>query len=229
VFDYGAGRGGEWPIILAGRPDITLICYEPAADDAAALTRALAGSPKARVVSQKELEAGSFKADYVISFSVFEHVVDRVAYLAHAKRCLAPEGVFHLNYDDGHFRTSLDLDEKRLWRQNLAVTLQNALAWLWPRIGRWERYQSRVMKSAIDPRIAEVGFRIADERYENMIAMKEVWKTLPDERRQDFTRMWISLEDELNASFRVDAEMRMGDTVNLWRQLGSRTLQLKHA
>jgi hypothetical protein len=204
------------------------VCYEPGAADARAMTEAFAGSPSARVLSDVEFATTSTGADFIVSFSVLEHVVNRPDYLAHAKRHLHADGVFHLNYDDGHFRTALDLDERRLWRQNLAVAVQNALAPLWPRIGRWDRYQSRVVKSQIDREIGSAGFRIDGERYENLTAMKEIWKTLPPEQRTAFSRMWIQLEDRLNASFRHEVEMRMGDTANLWRQMGSRTLQLRH-
>jgi SAM-dependent methyltransferase len=228
VFDYGAGRGGDWPQILAMRPDIQLVCYEPGEADSAIMAAALKPHAGARVLSTPAFETASFKADFIVSFSVFEHVHDRPAYIAHARRLLAADGVFHLNYDDGHFRTALDLDERRNWRQNLAVTLQNRMAFVWPRINRFDRYQARVFKDVIDPVIKAAGLVIRDERYENMIAMKEIWKTLPDERRDAFTRFWIETEDRLNASFRADAPQRMGDTANLWRQLGSRTLALVH-
>jgi SAM-dependent methyltransferase len=229
VFDYGAGRGGDWPQILAGRPDLQLVCYEPGEQDSALMAKALKPHASAQVLTTREFEAASFKADFIVSFSVLEHVQDTAAYIAHGKRLLAADGVFHLNYDDGHFRTALDLDERRNWRQSLAVTLQNRMAWLWPRINRWDRYQARVFKNLIDPEIAAAGLAIRTERYENMMAMKDIWKTLPDDRRDAFTRFWIETEDRLNTSFRTEVSMRMGDTANLWRQFGSRTLALVHA
>lgn len=228
VLDYGAGRGGDWPDVLAKRPGLELVCYEPDPEATQALRSALAGC-SAKVLSDTEFETSEIRSDYIVSFSVFEHVFDRAAYIAHAKRMLAPGGVFYLNYDDGHFRTSLDLDELRGWRPGLSVSLQNRLAWLWPRLNRLDRYQARVAKSDIDALIARSGLTVREERYENLSAFKRLVKTIPLAQQQEFCRFWMSTEDELNRRFRFDSEPRMGDRVNLWREMGSRTLVLTHA
>lgn len=228
VFDYGAGRGGDWARVLQQKPGIKLVCYEPDPDATVALKAALAAHD-VRVLTDGELEAGAVQADYIVSFSVLEHVFDRSTYLAHAKRHLARDGIFYLNYDDGHFRTSLDLDELRGWRPGIAVTLQNRLAWLWPRLNKLERYQARVARGDIDALIASKGFAITDDRYENLDALKQIAKTIPPDRQEEFCRFWMATEDELNRRFRFDVEPRMGDGVNLWREMGSRTLVLKHS
>ncbi|HRD78056.1 MAG TPA: class I SAM-dependent methyltransferase [Hyphomicrobiaceae bacterium] len=228
VLDYGAGRGGDWPEVLSERPGIELVCYEPDPGATAALRQTLAGT-NARVLDDAQFRATTVGADYIVSFSVLEHVFDRGDYLSEAKRHLAPDGVIHLNYDDGHFRTSLDLDEMRGWRAELANTLQNRLAWLWPMIKRLDRYQARVPRAAIDELIARVGLRTIEDRYENLGAFKQLAKTLPKERQQEFCRFWMATEDELNARFRTEATPVMGDSVNLWREMGSRTLVLRHA
>lgn len=228
VFDYGAGRGGDWPSVLVHRPGIDLICFEPDQAAAAALRAALAGTT-ARVLTAKEFEAADFAADHIVSFSVFEHVLDRPAYLAQAKRLLARDGTFHLNYDDGHFRTSLDLDEARDWKLNVTETLRNRAAGLWPRVGREHLYQARVRRVDVDRLVAEAGLAIAEERYENLRSLKQLAKTIPPDRVQEFTSWWIEIEDRLNDRFRASGEERMGDHVNLWREMGSRTLVLRHA
>jgi SAM-dependent methyltransferase len=228
VLDYGAGRGGDWPAVLAHRPGIALVCFEPDAAAAADLRIALRGT-SARVLSAGEFEAARLAADYIVSFSVFEHVVDRPAYLAQAKRMLAPDGSFHLNYDDGHFRTALDLDEGRDWKLHLIETVRNRAAGLWPRMGRDNLYQSRVLRSEADKLVVEAGFVTVEERYENLRSLKNLAKSVPPDRVQEFTRWWIEVEDRLNERYRSTGEMRMGDDVNLWREMGSRTLVLRHA
>ena len=228
VLDYGAGRGGDWPAVLVARPGLELFCYEPDPEAAAALRAALAGSA-ATVLSDAEFAQSELRADCIVSFSVLEHVHDRAAYLAQAKRLLAPGGRFHLNYDDGHFRAALDLDELRGWRPNLGVALQNRLAWLWPRINRLDRFQARVARTEIDALVRQAGLAMLDERYENLDAFKQLAKTMPAERQQEFCRFWMATEDELNRRFRCEGETRMGDSVNLWREMGSRTLVLGHA
>lgn len=228
VFDYGAGRGGDWPEILAAHPAIDLVCYEPDPESDRDLRAKLAGT-RARVLSEAEFQSASIEADYIVSFSVLEHVFDKPAYMRHAKRHLAPTGVFHLNYDDGHFRTSLDLDELRGWRTGLAVTAQNRLAWLWPRLNRVDRYQARVPAAEIMRLVGEAGFSIASDRYDNLGSFKSLAKTVPAGQAQEFMRFWLATEDELNRRFRFTAEPRMGDDVNLWREMASRTLALRHA
>ncbi len=228
VLDYGAGRGGDWPDVLASRPGLELVCYEP--DEAAsAVMRERLADRTARVLTSDEFDRNAVGADYIVSFSVLEHVYDKPTYMRHAKRHLATDGVFYLNYDDGHFRTSLDLDELRGWRASLAVTLQNRLAWLWPRLNRIERYQARVTADAIQQLVTDAGLGIVDDRYENLGSFKSLAKTMPAEQGQEFKRFWLEVEDQLNRRFRVESEPRMGDTMNLWREMASRTLALRHA
>ncbi|MDX2157468.1 MAG: class I SAM-dependent methyltransferase [Hyphomicrobiaceae bacterium] len=228
VFDYGAGSGGDWPDVLATRPGLELVCYEPSEAASRILRERVAGA-RARVLDSDEFEKVAIQADYIVSFSVLEHVHDKPAYLSHAKRHLAPDGTFYLNYDDGHFRTSLDLDELRGWRTNLAVTAQNRLAWLWPRVNKIERYQSRVTADAIQELIARAGFSVKADRYENLASFKSLAKTMPADRGQEFMRFWLEVEDQLNSRFQARVEPRMGDAMNLWREMGSRTLTLCHA
>jgi hypothetical protein len=52
---------------------------------------------------------------------------------------------------------------------------------------------------------------------------------VPADQAQEFMRFWLATEDELNRRFRFSAEPRMGDDVNLWREMASRTLALRHA
>jgi SAM-dependent methyltransferase len=228
VLDYGAGRGGGWPDALRRRSGIELVCFEPHEASASALASALSGL-SARVLSEAELVSADIKADYIVSFSVLEHVHDRASYLANAKRQLAPDGVFHLNYDDGHFRTALDLDEARDWKLNVTETVRNRIAGVLPKVGQIRHYQARVQRDDIDRLIAATGLAIVEERYENLLSLKTLAKTIPPGQVQEFTRWWIGVEDDLNARFRARAETRMGDDVNLWRVMASRTLVLKHA
>lgn len=226
VFDYGAGRGGDWPTILARHANIELHAFEPHGPSRDELERRLAGSG---ATVHPDVEKIDLAADVIVSFSVLEHVYDRPRYLAHAKRLLARDGIFHLNYDDGHFRTVLDLDRHRGFKVAIANYIQHRLAGVWPRIGRIGLYESRVNRADADGMIRAAGLEIAAERYENLASFKSLIKTLPEERAQEFTRMWLKVEDRLNAAFRVDGPEHMGDRANLWQEMGSRTLELRHA
>ena len=214
VFDFGAGGGAGWAETLRLHPEITLIAYEPHPPSARRLRRSV---PTAQVYDGDAAKVDA-EADIAVSFSVFEHVADRPAYLRHAMRSLRPGGTFFLNYDDGHFRhpgSTLD-------------ALRNRLAPILPSIGLKGLYQATVRKDDADRMVAEAGFVMIHDRYENLEGMKELAKTIPPGARADFARIWLALEDELNARFcQVTGRVFHGDATNLWRELASRTLELR--
>jgi hypothetical protein len=41
--------------------------------------------------------------------------------------------------------------------------------------------------------------------------------------------MWLEIEDTLNTKFRLEGTIYLGDPTNLWSEMGSRTLVLRHA
>lgn len=194
VLDYGAGTGQGWAEVLAARPDIRLLCVEPCAKRRAAL-RALV--PAAEVVTD------AAQVDVIVSFSVLEHVFDRRAYMANARRWLKPGGAMFLNYDDGHFRTPGS------WLE----AARNRLAPLLPALGMVRHYQ-RPVSHAEAQRLID-GFAIRIDRYENLPNLKALAKTATD--RAAFACLWIEAEDRLNANL---------PSIELWRAMGSRTLEL---
>ena len=214
VFDYGAGGGSGWAETLRLHPEITLAAYEPDPSSARRLRQSV---PTAQVYDG---EAGGVRvdADIAVSFSVFEHVADRSSYLHHAMRCLKPGGTFFLNYDDGHFRHP----------GSQIAALRNRFAAILPQIGLTRYYQATVLKDDADRLIAEVGFVTIDERYENLEGMKNLSKTIDSAAKADFAEMWLALENRLNAEFRrTTSEVFQGDRTNLWREMASRTLELR--
>ena len=102
VFDYGCGVAPGWNQILSSHPNIRYIGYDPDERSVKLARQSLTGL-RADIYTGKAISELSFEADYVISLSVFEHVLDRFGYLQNVKRLLAPDGTFFLNYDDGHF------------------------------------------------------------------------------------------------------------------------------
>jgi SAM-dependent methyltransferase len=212
ILDYGAGEGRGWAAVLALHPQLSLICYEPDPVRAAALR---ANVPTAQVL---EGDAANLEveADVLVSFSVFEHVYDRRAYLAQAWRCLKPGGRFYLNYDDGHFREP----------SSRAEWLRNRLAPVLPLVGQIHHFQARVIREEADRLVREAGFEILRIRYENLRSFKVLSKTIEASKRSEFARLWLDVEDRLNAEFGTTGSHFLGDNVNLWREMGSRTLEL---
>ena len=228
IFDYGCGEGGDWKAIMQEFPNLSVIGYDPSRKSVDIAREKLKGE-RAEFLTDNELKHRIFKADFIVSFSVLEHVYDRRRYLQIAKDHLANNGVFYLNYDDGHFRTMLDLTAPRSWLTELRVWLHNLLAAVLARLGWVSQYQERVNRGDIDALIAQLGFQATDVFYSNLGSLKGLHKLISPEKREDFTRMWIAVEDALNEQFLERGASRWGDSANLWQFMGTRTLVLRLA
>ena len=228
LFEYGCGGAGDWPVILAENKGFRLIGYEPHGPSYEKACSRLRGFD-VELYTGNQLAEKTFFADYGVSFSVFEHVYDRMGYLATVKRHLAPGGTFYLNYDDGHFRNFLDLSVPKTWATTLSEFSHNLLAGSLARLGKVGYFQKRVNRADADALVPAAGLVARDSFYSNLGSMKALAKTLPESKRGEFSRLWVELEDALNAKFKVEGPARLGDTLNLWPSMGSRTLVLEHA
>lgn len=228
VFDYGCGDGGDWPRILGDHPHLRLVGFEPGADAYRKACQRLAGC-NAEILTGAAMSTLQLQADVIVSFSVFEHVVEPVTFLRHAKRVLAPGGIFYLNYDDGHFRNVLDLADMATWLPAIRARLRTVASPLLATLGHQAGYQRRVEAAAADHLVAECGFAVECVDYHNLSSLKELAKAMPPPLREDYSRWWLEAEIELNRRFAVARyEPRFGDSNNLWRQMVSRTLCLRH-
>jgi SAM-dependent methyltransferase len=228
IFDYGCGEGGDWPRVLADYPHVRLVGYEPH-EPSARRARARLQGLQAEIHTGDAIETLNLSADCIVTFSVFEHVVDRKQFLAHAKRLLAPSGVFYLNYDDGHFRDRLDLADIGTWSPALRAFARTVISGPAAAVGQRSKYQRRVEARDADRLAAAAGFRIERVDYHNLLDLKGLAKTLPLELQEDYVRWWLAAERTLNDRFLVHlATPRYGDTANLWNQMVTRTLLLRH-
>ena len=229
VFDYGCGDGGDWPSILAEHPNLRLLGYEPYAPSYRKARERL-GNLAADILTGNDIDALAVKADYIVSFSVFEHVVQRSGFLRHAKRILAANGMFYLNYDDGHFRNILDVSRPATWMPALRAWGRTVVSRPFAALGLQSHYQRRVNAEDVDHLVVESGFRIDRVDYHNLICLKELAKAMPRSLQQGYAAWWLDAEKQLNEQFRAQlSEKRHGDTTNLWQQMLSRTLRLRHA
>jgi len=182
------------------------------------------------LTTSNEIEALQCEANFIVSFSVFEHVVDRKQFLAHAKRNLSRDGVFFLNYDDGHFRNSLNLAEPNTWpdavRSFVRTTISRPLAAL----GYMSRFQRRVCAIDADLLVANAGFKNIGTDYHNLTCLKDFSKSVPSDHSQEFADWWLETELVLNQRFKFElSEIKFGDNANLWRHMPTRTLRLVNA
>lgn len=228
IFDYGCGDAGDWPHILADHPHLQLVGYEPYAPSCRRALERLNGYA-AEMLSGNDIATLAIKADYIVSFSVFEHVVRRAEFLRRAKRILAPGGLFYLNYDDGHFRNLLEVSRPVTWLPALRAWARTVLSEPLATLGRQSHYQRRVMAEDADRLVTEAGFCIERVDYHNLICLKDLAKAMPKDLQQAFAQWWLGAEQTLNERFRAElATSLYGDHTNLWRQMLSRTLRLRH-
>lgn len=228
IFDYGCGRAAYWPKVLAAHPGLELVYYDPHQESMARAKAALAESP-ARPLDDPFAEP-PLSADFVVSFSVFEHVRDRKAYLAQAFRHLKPGGRLFLNYDDGHFRNWLSLNRPGQSKAQVKEFLFNLTARPLAAVGVLAHYQRRVRRADADRMVREAGFTIQEAFYSNLPSLKGFYGELEDhgwdeEIRAEYAAKWQEMEEFLNSRLlRDEAETRLGDRSNLWPHMLSRTL-----
>jgi cyclopropane fatty-acyl-phospholipid synthase-like methyltransferase len=228
IFDYGCGAGGDWGRVLRDYPQIQLIGYEPNTRSASQAQTRLR-DVNARILTGAELAGLDFKAHVIVSFSVLEHVYDRQGYLQTAKTHLAEDGVFYLNYDDGHFRNVLHLDHPQSWLTDIRIWLHNLTAKPLARLGYISQYQHRVPRTVVDAAVEHAGFRVSQTFYSNLESLKGLCKHIPQDQQAEFARFWLDVEGTLNDRFLAHGTEVYGDSANLWQVMGSRTLVLRHA
>lgn len=227
IFDYGCGDGGDWPAICEDYPQIRLIGYEPSRASFEKSRNRLNAS-NALILTGNALENETFHADFIVSFSVLEHVRNRRDYFLTAKRHLATNGYFFLNYDDGHFRNYLDINKPALWPyQALSWVLtlgSKVLGGLMPA----SQYQRPVIDSEVNALIQEAGFRVVGDEYANLASLKRLFATVPPENQHDFCNFWLQVEERLNTDFRRGSSDDGNTVENLWQEMYSRSLHLVH-
>jgi len=228
IFDFGCGDGGDWPTILSENPFLYLVGYEPAEISKRAIER-LTGH-NAQILTGDAILKLEIAADFIVSFSVFEHVVNKISYLNHAKRLLSKNGVFYLNYDDGHFRNMLDLSNSSTWLPAIRSWFRTIISPSLAKLGVQTKYQQRVMQEEANQLVLDAGFQIYGVDYHNLASLKDLFKSIPYEQREAFAHVWLNLEHTLNRYFTYkDPSPINGDNINLWQQMPSRTLRLRHA
>ena len=229
VLDLGCGACRGWPAALAAAPNLRLIGYDPS-PLAVSEARNNLGGYAADLVGMEVLQAVPLQSDVVISLSVLEHVFDRHSYLGLARKHITSNGIFHLSYDDGHFRRALSADRRSEAWSILKEWLINASAASAARLGSLNRYQSRVDRGWIDAAIARAGFDVVETRYENLSALKDLWKLVEPSAQTDFMNDWIAYEETLNLRYAASLPApRAGDVVNLWQVMPTRSLVLRPA
>jgi hypothetical protein len=170
--------------LLRRRPNVRYLGVEPlraAADEA---RRKL---PGVEIINEPAYGVRVEPAHAVASFSVLEHVVDRLRYLEAARANLRSDGRVYLNYDSGHFVADADL------RERAKALASRVLA----RMGSESRYRARVGEEEFRGLVQGCGLRVVDDKVFNT-DVKRLFPLVDEEGREGFMERWLAFELGLN-------------------------------
>ncbi len=190
IIDLGCGAGKNFVALMQHFPHIHYVGVEPSAADCAA-ARANLPADRTTIIQGYAYEGirpqlPQLHYDFVVSFSVLEHVYRRAEYFKFIAMCLKPDGRALINYDAGHF-------VQPSWKERLKNVVGPVLA----RLGNESRYQSFVHEADAQRWIRAAGLTVVESRMFNT-RLKGVYKTLPESQREAFMARWLELELWMN-------------------------------
>ena len=194
ILDLGCGDGTQLLPMLRRHPGIRYVGVEPSGRSAAAARRLLEPLGAQIVHCKAEDYRGAESADCIVSFSVLEHVVNRIGYMQAVSGNLASTGLALINYDSGHFLVPPDVDPRvvavRAVRSWVGRTVRNFLV---TGLGAQKEYQRFVRAGEFDVLARQSGLEVVEARNFNT-SLKTVAKHVPFSRRLEFERRWADLE-----------------------------------
>lgn len=200
LLDMGCGTAKNFTAFLDRHPNVRYVGIDPHGPSIKEARRVLANRNAELHHGRAEAFALQDGADAIVSFSVFEHVVNRHAYLAAVRRNLKPSGVAFINYDAGHFTTESTTSQHqtamRAARQAVAQFFRNFLA---ERLGRDVYYQRFVTETSFIQDCALAGLRITESLSFNT-ALKLAFRHVKESARAEYMQRWFDLELWLNAN-----------------------------
>jgi 2-polyprenyl-3-methyl-5-hydroxy-6-metoxy-1,4-benzoquinol methylase len=190
IIDLGCGEGKNFIRLMQHFPHLHYVGIEPSTADCAA-ARANLPVDRTTIIQGYAYEGIRHQLpqphyDFVVSFSVLEHVYRREDYFRFIAACLKPNGRAFINYDAGHFV-----------QPTLRERLKNIVGPILARLGDESRYQAFVHEADVQRWIRAAGLTIVDNAMFNT-RLKGVYKTLPEAQRAAFMPRWLELELWLN-------------------------------
>lgn len=130
--------------------------------------------------------------DVVVATQVLEHIAQMGLFLDQLRRVVRPGGYLFLTFDSAHRHGKYD------WRhpvELLKTVVKIVLSWL----GNESHYNLSVYDFEAERLFAARSLRVLDKRFYNVHPLKRFHNHLiADDRKNDFLRLWLALEDFLN-------------------------------
>ncbi len=190
ILDLGCGAAANFVNLLAKYENIRYTGIEPSAAACAAARRNLAGHNATIINDLAYNVLGRLVEepfDFVVSFSVFEHVYQRQRYLESVSACLKHGGFALINYDAGHFISPATLKER----------IKNLVGPLFASVGQERYYQRFVPEQEFRTLLAATDLEILEAKSFNT-HLKSVHKAVPPESKEDHMQRWLEHELWLN-------------------------------
>jgi hypothetical protein len=226
VVDLGAGRGGDWDLLAAECPNVRICLWEPHGPTSKYLEGRFNGTG---IEIHRELESLQGIADIGTSLSVLEHVDKKISHFQNASNILKKDGIFFMNFDDGHFRySSTNIFSLREYRLPLAEAWRTTLSGYSKKLLPTNRFQKKVSLSEFLRCIDESDLELISMRFRHLAEIKGVSKKVgkPDSQLQ-FMRNWLDFETRAENAIAKSNQSSSIETC--WELFATRTAVLKKA
>lgn len=190
LLDLGCGAALYAVDLLARCPNIEFVGIEPLTKDVAQARQNLRNfnatiiEGYAYAAIRPQLPHESY--DIVLSFSVFEHVYERLAYLQFVHDCLSEGGFCLMNYDAGHFHSTH-------WKERAKTWVGGVLA----RLGNQAYYQAFVREADFKRWVKDAQLAVVEAKMFNT-SLKGIYRTIPEAHKPAYIERWLALELWLN-------------------------------
>lgn len=190
ILDLGGGTGNNFVQLMARFPGVHYTSIEPS-PSACEVARRTLPAERSTIIQdyaydiQGRLVTGTF--DFVTSFSVMEHVYQRLRYLQSAHACMHDESYLLMNYDAGHFVRPGSLKER----------LKNIIGPLLANVGIERYYQRFVREADFQAIVRHANLRIVDDKFFNTM-LKGIHKEVPADLADEHQKRWLDYELWLN-------------------------------
>ncbi len=205
VVDLGAGRGGDWHLLAAECPNLRICLWEPHRPTSEFLESRFRGT---HIEIHSDLSSLKGIADIGTSLSVLEHVDRKKTHFQIVSEVLKKDGIFFMNFDDGHFRySSANVFSLKEYRLPLAEAWRTALSRISKALVPTNKFQKKVLLEEFLRCIDESELELISIRFRHLGEIKAVSKELLElDAQLQFMKNWLCFESTAESLIRKTYE-----------------------
>jgi hypothetical protein len=195
VVDLGAGRGGDWDLLAKECPNLRICLWEPHEPTSKYLERRFKGSG---IEIHGDFNGLQGIADIGTSLSVLEHVEQKMSHFQLVSKVLKKDGIFFMNFDDGHFRySSSNIFSLKEYRLPLAEAWRTTLSGLSKKIIPTNQFQKRVSLEEFLQCVDKSALELISIRFRHLAGIKDASKAIVEfDDQLQFMQEWLNFEQK---------------------------------